>query len=116
MNNTATLETPNVTSDVFVTSGNETAVVTTSTISGKSRLATVLLSFFLGGLGIHRFYVGKVGTGILMLLLTAFGTLTTFIFIGFIPLAIVVIWDLIDFIMAISGNFKDKEGLRIKNW
>ena len=35
--------------------------------SGRSRLATLLLCFFLGWLGVHRFYVGKVGTGVLMI-------------------------------------------------
>ena len=37
-------------------------------VSEKSRLAAALLAFFLGGLGIHRFYVGKVGTGIAIIL------------------------------------------------
>ena len=37
-------------------------------ISPKSRLAAALLAWFLGVIGIHRFYVGKVGTGILMIL------------------------------------------------
>ena len=32
------------------------------TCSPKSRLAAILLCVFLGGLGIHRFYVGKIGT------------------------------------------------------
>ena len=36
--------------------------------SPKSFVATVLLAFFLGNLGIHRFYVGKIGTGLLMLI------------------------------------------------
>ena len=36
--------------------------------SPKSRLVALLLCIFLGGLGIHRFYVGKTGTGILMIL------------------------------------------------
>ena len=40
----------------------------TSDISPKSRLVALLLCFFLGPLGVHRFYVGKIGTGILMLL------------------------------------------------
>jgi len=39
-----------------------------SNLSPKSRLVALLLCFFLGPLGVHRFYVGKIGTGILMLL------------------------------------------------
>jgi TM2 domain-containing membrane protein YozV len=66
--------------------------------SPKNYLATVLLAFFLGTLGIHRFYVGKIGTGILMIL-TAGG-------LG--------IWQLIDLIVALFGQFKDKEGRYIK--
>ena len=69
-------------------------------ISAKSRLATTLLAWFLGGLGIHRFYLGKIGTGILML----------------ITLGGLGIWALIDFIFAVSGNMKDKDGKLIKNW
>lgn len=34
----------------------------------KSRIAAALLAFFLGGLGVHKFYLGKVGQGILYLL------------------------------------------------
>ena len=51
-------------------------------------------AFFFGGLGIHRFYVGKVGTGILMIV-TAGG-------LG--------IWVIVDFVMICTGSFKDKEG------
>lgn len=67
--------------------------------SEKDFAATALLCFFLGGLGIHRFYVGKTGTGILQIL--TFGGLG--------------IWVLIDFIVILTGNFKDKEGYYIKN-
>jgi TM2 domain-containing membrane protein YozV len=67
--------------------------------SEKGFVATLLLCFFLGFLGVHRFFVGKVGTGILMLL--TFG--------GF------GIWALIDFIMIACGAFKDSKGLPIKN-
>ncbi|GAA1077354.1 MAG: TM2 domain-containing protein [Nocardiopsis sp. BM-2018] len=68
-------------------------------LSPKDWLTTVLLSFFLGGLGVHRFYTGKTGTGVLMIL-TCGG-------LG--------IWALIDFIMVVTGNFKDSDGLPIKN-
>jgi TM2 domain-containing membrane protein YozV len=60
----------------------------------KSWLVAVLLCFFLGALGVHRFYVGKVGTGILQL----------------ITLGGLGVWVLIDFIVILVGKFTDKEG------
>jgi TM2 domain. len=66
--------------------------------SEKSFVAALLLCFFLGGLGIHRFYAGKIGTGFLQLItLGGFG-----------------IWSLIDFVVIVVGKFKDKQGLPIK--
>ena len=71
-----------------------------ATISPKSRLVALLLCFFLGALGVHRFYVGKVGTGILML----------------ITLGGCGIWMLIDLVLIVVGSFRDKEGLRVFRW
>lgn len=87
-----------------------------SDVSDKSRLATVLLAWFLGHLGIHRFYIGKTGTGVVMLILGVLGWLTVWFFIGWLFLIPVEIWALIDFIIAITGNMKDAEGKIIKNW
>jgi TM2 domain-containing membrane protein YozV len=39
-----------------------------STASGKNRVAAALFAILLGGLGIHKFYLGQVGQGILYLL------------------------------------------------
>ena len=71
-----------------------------SNISPYSRLVALLLCFFLGLLGVHRFYVGKNGTGIAMLL-TCGG-------LG--------IWTLIDLIMILVGSFTDKQGRRVFRW
>jgi hypothetical protein len=68
--------------------------------SPKSRLAAALLAWFLGVLGVHRFYVGKVGTGILMIL----------------TLGGLGIWVIIDFIVILVGSFKDKQGRVLSNW
>ena len=67
--------------------------------SDKDWIVTLLLSLFLGTIGAHRFYVGKIGTGVLQLL-TAGGC---------------GIWTMIDIILIISGRFKDKDGYEIKN-
>ena len=85
-------------------------------ISPKSRLATTLLAFFLGEFGAHRFYIGKTGTAVVMLVLTIIGYATCWLLIGFIPLAIVWVWNLIDFIFAAVGKMKDKDGLLIEKW
>jgi len=69
-------------------------------VSPKSRLAALLLCWFLGAFGIHRFYVGKVGTGLLWLF----------------TLGLVGIGALVDFIMIIVGSFTDKQGCFVKNW
>jgi len=63
-----------------------------------NKLALALICLFLGGLGIHRFVTGKIGTGILWLLTGGcFG-----------------IGVLVDFIMILCGTYKDASGKAIK--
>ncbi|OGP92808.1 MAG: hypothetical protein A2Z19_01900 [Deltaproteobacteria bacterium RBG_16_54_18] len=62
--------------------------------SKKDFVPTILLCFFLGSFGVHRFYVGKIGTGIVMLL----------------TLGGLGVWTLIDFIIIVCSRFKDKQG------
>ncbi len=85
-------------------------------VSEKSRLAASLLALFLGQFGIHRFYLGKIGTAVVMLILGILGWATVWILIGLIFLVPVGIWALVDFILAVAGLMKDKEGKPIKNW
>lgn len=77
-----------------------------SEVSEKTILPAFLLSFLGGLLGLHRFYVGKVGTGILMVLLsiTLFG------------MAVSGLWNIIDLVMIVSGKFTDANGRLVRNW
>jgi len=88
----------------------------TGEVSEKSRLAATLLAFFLGQLGIHRFYLGKTGTAVVMLILGVLGWATVWFGIGLIFLIPVGIWALVDFILAVAGAMRDKEAKPIKNW
>lgn len=65
-----------------------------SNASDREWLPTLLLCFFLGGFGIHSFYVGKTGIGIIQLL----------------TLGCCGIWALIDLILIITKTYKDSEG------
>lgn len=66
-------------------------------MSDKKMVVAALLCFFIGFFGVHRFYVGKVITGILMI----------FTFGG------VGIWVIVDLIMIITGSFKDKQDRKL---
>lgn len=68
--------------------------------SEKSRLVDTLLCAFLGGIGVHCFYEGKIGKGIAYIF--------TFGLFG--------IGMLIDLIKIVCGSQKDKEGKLITNW
>ncbi len=64
----------------------------------KRKWVAAILCFFLGYLGIHRFYVGKTGTGIIWLLTLGLGG----------------VGALIDFIIILIGGFRDKANMPLK--
>jgi TM2 domain-containing membrane protein YozV len=71
-----------------------------SDATDKRILPAFLLCLFLGIFGAHRFYVGKVGTGVLQI----------------VTLGGLGIWTLADFIMIIVGAFTDENGVKITQW
>ena len=73
----------------------------------KSVGVSYLLWFFLGAFGGHRFYLGQTGTAITQLALTIVGWSTVWIVIGFVPLAIVGVWVLVDAFL-IPGIARDQ--------
>lgn len=68
--------------------------------SPASRLVALILCILLGFLGIHRFYVGKWGTGLLMLLTGG----------------LLGIWVIVDIILIAVGAFRDKQGRPVLRW
>ncbi|MES1195789.1 MAG: TM2 domain-containing protein [Steroidobacter sp.] len=69
-------------------------------VSDIKGLPVFLLCFLVGTFGAHRFFVGKIGTGVVQLLT-----------IGGLG-----IWTFIDLIIIICGAFKDKNGNKISQW
>jgi len=69
-------------------------------VSKRSRGVALALCFFGGIFGLHRFYVGKVQTGLAMIV--TFGGLG--------------IWWLYDLVLLASGEFRDVEDLPLRNW
>lgn len=82
----------------MTTATMEAVAESSSGVSERGFVPMILLCFFLGVIGVHRFYAGKIGTGILHL----------------VTLGGLGIWTMIDFIVIVTGNFKDKEGLPIR--
>ena len=78
---------------------NEHIVVSSMGRDSERNWGTCFLLFlFLGWLGAHRFYVGKVGTALLYI----------------ITLGGLGVWAIVDFILIVVGNFKDNEGKPVR--
>ncbi len=69
-------------------------------ISDKIRGVALPVAFLLGVFGAHRFYVGKTGTGLLMLA----------------TLGGMGLWWLYDLILIAAGEFRDADGRRVLRW
>jgi TM2 domain-containing membrane protein YozV len=69
-------------------------------LSEKRKLPAFLLCLFFGIFGLHRFYVGKVATGLLQLF----------------TIGGLFLWSLFDLVVILLGGFTDKEGKLITKW
>tara|TARA_B110000003_G_scaffold275737_1_gene319277 strand:+ start:169 stop:936 length:768 start_codon:yes stop_codon:yes gene_type:complete len=84
--------------EVKIIEANNKSYKPTDELSDKEFLPTLLLCLFVGMLGVHRFYVGKIGTGVAMIF----------------TLGGLGIWVLVDFILICIGSFRDIEGRVVK--
>ena len=96
LNESTKTEMPNITINNTNTNTNANVNVngTARNYPVKSKMVTLILAIFLGYLGIHRFYVGKIGTGVIWL--------CTFGLCG-------IGW-LADIVLIVIGSFRDKYG------
>lgn len=72
----------------------------------KSIIVAYLLWFFLGMFGVHRFYLGRTGSGLVLLLLTLVSGALYIIVVGMILMGIPALWWLIDALL-IPGIVRD---------
>jgi len=86
-----------------------------SRISSRSRVTAGLLGIFLGSLGVHRFYLGYTGIGLIMLLLSlSAGTATLFCVPG-AGCGFVGLWGFIEGIICLTGGMRDADGLELRS-
>ncbi len=85
-------------------------------VSPRTKGVTAVLCFFLGALGIHRFYTGNIGTAVAMLVIWLISFIITICTLGLCSFLLLItgIWALVDFIMILCGSFKDGNGAYIK--
>jgi TM2 domain-containing membrane protein YozV len=94
---TRTTNVPNATTPQIIINNTNT-VSSTIGVSSKNKIVALILAIFFGCLGVHRFYVGKIGTGVIWLFTAGF------FMIGWIY----------DIIKIATGTFRDGAGLVIR--
>ncbi|WP_245297248.1 TM2 domain-containing protein [Rhizobium oryziradicis] len=89
---------PRINPGVFMAVSTEQQILIEQRVTNEAKSigASYLLWFFVGYLGGHRFYLDRKGSAIVMLLLTIFGVILSVVGVGFILLAVVGIWALVD--------------------
>ena len=80
----------------------------------RSGVIAYLLLIFIWGFGVHRMYLGRWGSGLLMAALSGFGWLTAPILIGFVPLGFVWLWCVVDLFLIPGMIARDREAIRAR--
>lgn len=81
--------------------------------SGKNRIVAAVLAFFLGCLGIHKFYLGMNKVGIIYLLVSIIGS---FFIIGPLIIGILSLIDMIKYLMCSDEEFERVYAIEKKEW
>jgi TM2 domain-containing membrane protein YozV len=86
--------------------------------SGEKKLTLLLLCWFFGLFGVHRFYIRKYLSGGLQLLGVLLGGVAALFHAKTLalPLMIFPLWWVVDVLLIIMGKFTDKEGKPIIDW
>lgn len=64
--------------------------------ASKSLVLAYLIWFFLGYGGVHRMYLGRWISGLVMLLIFGVSLLLTVVFVGYLGLGVIILWWMID--------------------
>lgn len=72
----------------------------------KSVAVCYLLALFLGGVGAHRFYAGRIASGIAYVVLFLVGAVLSVVGIGLIAFGILAIWMIVD-LFLIPGMIRE---------
>lgn len=82
----------------------------------KSKIAAGLLGIFLGGLGVHNFYLGYTGKAVAQLILTLVGSIFACFLLPLVAVVASSIWGLVEGIMILAGSINvDGQNVPLKD-
>lgn len=84
------------------------SLVTNLNVRNRSFVIAMILWFFFGFFGVHRTYINKFFTGILMAFLMVLGLVTKIVLIGYVFCGIVWLWWIYDLFMLLIETSKPK--------
>ena len=76
----------------------------------KSAVVAYLLLIFLGGFGAHRFYLGRTGSAVAMLVITIVSFVLAFVYIGLLGFIVIGVWCFVDLFLVpgLVSDFNNK--------